>query len=121
MGHLHQSVKLSADKTATELMLVDTGATFSMIPKALARAVGIAPLRRRVTIELADGRRVKVEAGTALFGVAGREAPSTILIGDVVEPILGVETLEALGLMVDPRRQKLTPSRGYAVRLGGYR
>jgi clan AA aspartic protease len=121
MGHLHQRVKLSADKSATVLMLVDTGATFSVIPKALARAVGIRPLRRRVTITLADGRRVKVEAGTAVFGIAGREAPATILVGDVIEPLLGVETLEALGLTVDPRRRKLTPSRQYAVRLGGYR
>jgi predicted aspartyl protease len=43
--------------------------------------------------------------------------PATILIGEVAEPILGVETLEALGLTVDPRKQRLIPSRAYAVRL----
>jgi predicted aspartyl protease len=79
-----QRVKLSADKTATVQMLVDAGATFSVIPEA-------------------------------------REAPATILVGGVVEPILGVETLEAVGLTVDARRRRLTPSRSYAVRLGGYR
>ena len=102
-------------------MLVDTGATFSVIPETLARAVGINRLKRRVVMTLADRRQVRVDAGTAIFRIGGREAPATILIGGVVEPILGVETLEALGLTVDSRRRRLTPSRSYAVRLGGYR
>lgn len=33
----------------------------------------------------------------ASFRVDGREAPATILVGKVDEPILGVEALEALG------------------------
>jgi clan AA aspartic protease len=121
VGHVHQSVKLSAEKTVTVRMLVDTGATFSVIPEALASAVGIKRLPRSVTVTLADGRRVKLDAGTAIFRIGGREAPATILVGDVVEPILGVETLEALGLTIDPRKRRLAPSRNYAVRLGGYR
>jgi len=96
MGHILQRVKVSAEKTATVRMLVDTGA-----------------------ITLADGRRVKLDAGTAIFRIGKREAPATILVGGVVEPILGVETLEALGLTVDSRRRRLAPSRNYAVRLGG--
>jgi aspartyl protease family protein len=121
MGHIVQRVKLSADKTATVKMLVDTGATFSVIPESLARALGVKRLRRSVAITLADGRRVKLGAGTAIFRIGEREAPATILVGGVVEPILGVETLEALGLTVDARRRRLAPSRSYAVRLGGYR
>lgn len=121
MGHIHQRLKLTAEKAVTVRMLVDTGATFSVIPEALARAVGIKRLRRSVTVALADGRRVKLDAGTAIFRIGDREAPATILVGDVAEPILGVETLEALGLTVDPRKRRLTPSRHYAVRLGGYR
>ncbi len=121
MGHVHQRVKLSAERAVTVRMLVDTGATFSVIPEALARAVGIKRLRRSVTIALTDGRRVKLDAGTAIFRIGEREAPATILVGDVAEPILGVETLEALGLTVDPRRRRLAPSRPYTVRLGGFR
>ena len=102
-------------------MLVDTGATFSVISKPLAQAIGLRPLARPSTMRLADGRRVKAQPATAFFAVAGREAPVTVLVGDVVEPILGVETLEALGLMVDARGRRLKPSRAYAVRLGGYR
>ena len=86
MGHVHQRVTLSAEKAATVRMLVDTGTTFSVIPEALARAVAIKRLRRSVTITLADGRRVTLDAGTAIFRIGGREAPATILVGDVAEP-----------------------------------
>ena len=37
------------------------------------------------------------------------------------EPLLGVETLEALGLKVDPKRGTLEPTRGHAVMLVGVR
>ena len=53
--------------------------------------------------------------------INGREAPTTILVGKVDEPILGVESLEALGLVVDAAKKRLSPSRPYAVRLGSYR
>jgi len=76
VGHIHQRVRVSADKAATVSMLVDTGR------------------------------------------IGKREAPATIHVGGVVEPILGVETLEALGLTVDSRRRRLAPSPGYAARLG---
>jgi clan AA aspartic protease len=121
MGHIHQRVEISAEKSATVSMLVDTGATFSLIPEALARAVGIKRLRRPVAVTLADGHRVRLAAGTAIFQIGKRQAPATILVGGAVEPILGVETLEALGLTVDSRRRRLAPSRSYTVRLGGYR
>lgn len=121
MGHIHQKVRLRAGKAATVRMLVDTGATFSVIPLSLARALGIRKPRRSVRVRLADGRRVRLGADVAVFQIDGREAPATILVGNVDEPILGVEALEALGLVVEPRRKRLSPSRPYAVRLGGYR
>jgi predicted aspartyl protease len=68
---------------------------------------------------LADGRRVKANAGMAVFRIGDREAPSTILISDVAEPILGATTLEVLGLAVDRKRRRLTPTRPYTVRLSG--
>ncbi len=121
MGHIHQKVRLRAEKAATVRMLVDTGATFSVIPPDVAEALGIKKPRRSVSVRLADGRRVRLGAEVAILQVNGRQAPATILVGKVDEPILGVEALEVLGLMVDPRRKRLAPSRPYAVRLGGYR
>jgi clan AA aspartic protease len=121
MGHIHRKVRLAGQKTATVRMLVDTGATFSVIPPSLARALGIEKPRRFVRVRLADGRRVRLGADVVIVRIDGREAPTTVLVGKVTEPILGVEALEALGLVVNPRTKRLSPSRPYAVRLGGYR
>lgn len=119
MGHVVQVVTLSADKSVTASMLVDTGATYSVIPRAMARALGLRYHKHTVPIRLADGRPMKTRAALALFRIGDREAPSTILVGDVAEPILGVEALEVLGLTVDPRNGRLRPTRGYAARMGG--
>ncbi|MBI2000165.1 MAG: retroviral-like aspartic protease family protein [candidate division NC10 bacterium] len=121
MGHIYQKVRLRAEKAITIRMLVDTGATFSVIPPDLAKLLGISRPRRSVKVRLADGRNIRLGADIAIIQVDGREAPATILVGKVDEPILGVEALEALGLVVDPKRKRLSPSRPYAVRLGGYR
>src|SRR5262249_62156121 len=106
MGHVYQRVKLSADRSVMTRMLVDTGATYSVVSDALARAVGIQRLRRSVPITLADGRRVRLPVGTAIFRIGAREAPATILVGDVAEPIVRVETRGARGLTRRPQRPR---------------
>ena len=121
MGHIYQEVRLKAEKSISVRMLVDTGATYSVITPQIARALGIHKPRRMVHVRLADSRHARLGADVAVVRINGREAPSTILVGRVDEPILGVEALESLGLVVDPRKEKLSPSRPYAVRLSGYR
>jgi len=109
VGHIHQKVRVRAERAMTIRILVDTGATFSVVPRRLARALGIRRPRRSVSVRLADGRRVRLGADVAIIRIDGREAPATLLVGDVDEPILGVEALEALGLVVDPRKKRLSP------------
>ena len=117
MGHVRQEVELIGEKSVKVRMLVDTGATFSIIPKALAKAIGVRPRGLPYTLTLADGRRVRCASDIVGYRIGKREAPGVILIGDVAEPLLGVETLEALGLAVDPRKERLTPTRSYTVRV----
>jgi clan AA aspartic protease len=121
MGHVIQKVTLTGRQSKAVDMFVDTGATFSVLPPDLADEIGVVRLGRTYRITLADGSSVDMEAGTASVRVLDREAPATVLIGPVDEPILGVETLEALGLTVDPSTGTLHKKRSYAVRLGGFR
>lgn len=121
MGHVYSQVELSAEKTAKVRMFVDTGATFSIISADLARAIGVQTLKKPQRVKLADGRMIKMKAGSAHFRINGREAANIVLIGPVDEPILGVEAMEALGLAVDPISERLKPTRSYAARLGGFR
>ena len=120
MGHVHQKVHLRGEKAATVRMLVDTDATFSVIPPRLARALGIKQPRRSVSVTVADGRRVRLGADLAVVKIDGREAPTTILIGTVSEPILGVEAWKRwVYSSILPKN--VSPRHGlYAVGLGGY-
>jgi predicted aspartyl protease len=60
-------------------------------------------------------RPERLGADLAVVKIAGREAPTTILVRNIDEPIVGVGALEALGLVVASRK-RLSPSRPYAVR-----
>ncbi len=121
MGHVYQDVTLTAAKKKKVRMFVDTGATFSVISPQLAKEIGVAPTQLTYGVRLANGKVVRMKVGQALFRIKKREVPHTVLCGKVDEPILGVETLEALGLAVDPSSGVLTETRAYTVRLGGIR
>jgi clan AA aspartic protease len=120
MGHVFQSVRLSAVREQEVSMLVDTGATYSLIGPKLAEDLGVTcPLRQAVT--LANGQRIEADLGLVRVQIGDRVAGQPVLVAECDEPILGVEALEALGLAVDPSSGSLTPTRAYAVRLGGLR
>ena len=107
-------------RPASVRFLVNTGATYSLISAELARRVGIeaGPVRDRV--RLASGRTVRLPAALGGIRIDRREAATIFWIGPCDEPLLGVETLEALGLSVDPARARLSATRPYATRLGGF-
>ena len=114
MGHVYQRIKLGAVNEEDLTILVDTGATLSLIPPALADRLGI----RKQVIVLADGRRIEAEVGVVMVEIGDRKAASTVVIADCDEPLLGVESLETLGLAVDPTTGSLKPTRSFTVRLG---
>lgn len=101
--------------------LVDTGATFLTLPASLAKELGTPKVSRRQKVSLADGSVKRLPETIVSVRFDGREAASVALIVPKGEVLLGVEPLEALGLVVDPVRERLIPKRPYGVRLGGYR
>ena len=121
MGHVYHRVELAAVHEEELTILVDTGATYSLIAPALADRLGVARLPRKQTVILADGRRIEAEVGLVMVRVVDRSAATTVIIADCDEPLLGVEALEALDLAVDPTTGSLRPTRAYTVRLGGVR
>ena len=68
------------------------------------------------TFDLADGTEVERAVGSAEFEVAGRRGASTVIFGKRGDAcLLGVVTLEELGMVLDPLRRRLRPMR---LRLG---
>lgn len=94
--------------------LVDTGASYSIVPAAILRRLGVEPTdRHRVT--LADGRQVIYDLGQAQATVDGRNTTTWVYFGEHDgPPLLGAYTLEGLRLAVDPYERKLIPSVGTA-------
>jgi clan AA aspartic protease len=121
MGHVFVDARLSAARSKRVRLLVDTGASYSMISAELAREIGVITLRRTVEVTLADGRRKHLKIGTMLVRIGEREAGVTTMVGPRgVEPLLGAEALENLGFTVDPQGRTLKPSRTHAVLLVGF-
>jgi len=121
VGHIVVRARLSARRSATVDFLVDTGATHSIVPPALARKVGAPTLPQRFEVSLADGRRRRLKACSMSVSVGGRTGPTIALLLPGSDPLLGVETLEALGLKVNPERRRLEPSRAQTALLVGVR
>jgi clan AA aspartic protease len=98
-----------AERRKTLAFLVDSGAVYSVVPTAELEALGIEPSGER-TFFLANGEPVKRRIGEARITFEGQSATCVVLFGEEGDNILlGVTTLENLGLTFDPMRQKIMP------------
>ena len=88
---------------------MDTGATFTKVPRSILEALDI-PAARTYTALLADGRRVPREQGWAIIRLEGQQFPTPVAFGEEGEPtLLGAMALEHALLAVDPHGQRLMP------------
>jgi clan AA aspartic protease len=96
-------------RTAKIRFLIDSSAAYSVVPARVLRRLGIKPRTRRTFI-LADGSSVERQMGHALFRVNGQEGASPVVFGESDDStLLGVVSLEALGMILDPFKRELRP------------
>lgn len=111
MGHVRVSVRIAHpnrrdDPHDVEEALVDTGATFTTIPRSLADRLGLEVLGQH-QVRTAAGVRT-VDRSFAYMELEGRDAVLPVGISDEYPGVLiGVYTLEALALAVDPKSGRL--------------
>lgn len=90
-------------------LLVDTGATYMLLPAEVVTALGLSAVEERPA-ELASGERVMYRVGAAWVRLDDREFPTVFVAGPHGCPaLLGAVTLEAFGLAADPVNQRLFP------------
>lgn len=100
---------LTGDHWEPVEVLVDTGATYTKVPRALLQRLGITPTDHR-DAQIADGRLIRRDLGEALIRFDHRRSPNPVTFGEIgEEPLLGCITLESLSLGVDPVNQRLIP------------
>jgi len=86
--------------------LVDTGAIYSVLPSSLLKELGVEPIGRR-KFKLANNQVIERDVGIIGIEVEGIKTHTTVIFGDEGVYLLGVVTLEELGLEVDPIKGKL--------------
>ncbi len=111
MGMTEVRLKIKNPRTPSKVFegkfLVDSGATYTVVPKEILKKLGIKPVGKE-EFSLADGRTISRKVGSALYEYRGIERAAPILFGEKDDSLLlGTFTLEALGLTLDPFKRKL--------------
>jgi hypothetical protein len=95
------------DHTETIECLVDSGSIYSILPAPILERLGIRPHSEQV-FRLANGETMTRKRGAALYRYGDRIGAADVVFGEPDDArILGVFTLEAMGLGLDPVRREL--------------
>ena len=97
--------------------LVDTGASYTTLPRPLLEALGVVP-HESAWFRLADGHQVEREIGRTWIRVGGRAELTLVVFADPGSPaLLGAYSLEGLRLAPDPLNRCLVPIPGLLMPL----
>ena len=103
------------EKTKEVEVVVDTGATYPVVPRALAEELGLRVVETRI-FTLANGVEVSRSLAWAGLSFDGRSSPSLVVVGEAGDvPILGAFALEGLGLEVDPVAKIVRPAHQFLL------
>ena len=91
--------------------LIDSGATYSLVPHGVWETIGLS-LKREMTFTLADGTAVERKISECYLVLPQGETHTPVILGEPDdEALLGVVTLEELGLLFNPFNRTLQPMR----------
>jgi predicted aspartyl protease len=113
MGHVYVDVVVRGEVGEASLkgVMVDTGASYTVLDKEVVERVGAWSIPYSVDLELGDGRLVKADVHVLIVTLGDRTAATLVASVEGARAVLGVRTLEDLGLKVDPATGGLEPTR----------
>ena len=98
-------------KTATLRFLVDSGATYSLVPNDVWTNLDLSP-KRVVNFTLADGTEITRSVSECHLSLPQGDGHTPVILGEAGdEALLGAVTLEILGLVLHPFKRTLEPMR----------
>ena len=112
MGITHISGTVAGPQGQRTLpFLVDSGATYTLLPLDVWQAIGLAP-KRSQRFSLADGSMIERQISECHIALDVGEGHSPVILGEPGDAaLLGVVTLETLGLVFNPFTRTLHPMR----------
>lgn len=91
--------------------LVDSGATYTLLPEKVWKTIELSPIREHI-FTLADGRTIYRKVSECYIILPYGEAHTPVILGEADdEALLGIVTLEILGLIFNPFKRRLEPMR----------
>jgi clan AA aspartic protease len=111
MGITYIEGKVSgpAGKVEVVQFLVDSGAIYSLLPLAVWKSIGLVA-KRGASFTLADGTRIERQISECYISLPQGEGHTPVVLGEEGdEALLGVVTLEILGLVLNPFNRTLQP------------
>jgi len=119
MGLTTIKAKVGKGKKAIELkFLVDSGASFTLLPEKVWKELELKPLDK-MSFALADATIIERSISEVWFEFNGNGRTIQVILGEGNdEALLGVLTLESLGLALNPFTRKLYPMRLMLARIG---
>lgn len=91
--------------------MVDSGAHYTVLPCSMVKKLGLKPSYEQ-RFALADGKVIQRSVGSALVKFEKRELAVPVVLGEPGDDaLLGVTTLEAFGLMLDPFKREIYSSK----------
>ena len=91
-------------------MIVDTGAAYSQLPATTLKEMGWEPTQPPREASLADGTPTMVQLGEVKIRYNGEDLTRLFIFGeDDCPPLLGNDTLQGIGMGVDPVNHRLAP------------
>jgi len=105
------------DKAVVVELLVDTGATYTVLPTGLLKSLNVEPIRM-VKLRLADNRVIERPLGEVGIEIIDRYVSATpVVFGEEGVYLLGAVTMGQLGLAPDPIEKKLKPVEALLMKL----
>jgi predicted aspartyl protease len=109
ISYVEATVTGPTGKDETLELLIDSGATYSVLPQRTWERLGLRP-KRLVRFRLADGTAIVRQVSECHFRLAEGDGTSPVVLGEDGDvALLGVVTLEVLGLVFNPFTRTLHP------------
>ena len=109
--YIEGTVTGPAGRQATAKFLVDSGAKYTVLPSEKWKSIGLVP-KRRMKFILADGTEIERDISECFIALPQGDGHTPVVLGENQDQaLLGVVTLEELGLVFNPFERSLQPAR----------
>lgn len=111
ISYVEGKVRGPTGKEEEVRFLIDSGATYSLLPYEIWQKIELSPKREHI-FTLADGSTVKRMVSECYLVLPQGEGHTPVILGEPDDQaLLGVVTLEILGLVFNPFTRTLQPMR----------